>query len=230
VPNISVPIHTVRCGHINVPITLRYHPANVKMATHPSWVGTGWDLESGGVITRTVKWLPDEFYGGPKIMGAGAAQYYPEPVSNPPTSGAQTIYNNNNWATQSSLDAYFSGSGTLTDVCADEFTFNVMGHSGKFYYTPSGWQVVSDENILVQVNQTPLLTSQQVVNTVSNEFVNFPTRWFPNTNLGSSYDVEDATYVFTGFVLTMPDGTKYYFGGVDGNQHGVGIEFYTAYS
>ena len=230
VPNISIPLHTVHYGNINVPITLRYHPASVKMAMHPGWVGTGWDLESGGVITRTVKWLPDEFYGSPQIMRNGAAQYYPEPISNPPTSGAQIIYNDNSWSTRAGLATYFQNQGVYTDVNADEFSFSFMGHSGKFYYTPSGWQVVSDENIQVQVNQTPLLTSQQVVNTVTNEFAAYPTRWWPSTGfVGDTYDPTYATYVFTGFVLTMPDGTKYYFGGVDANGNGVGIEFYTAY-
>ncbi|MEP6750840.1 MAG: hypothetical protein ABJB86_24105, partial [Bacteroidota bacterium] len=62
IPNISIPIHTVHCGRIDVPIGLRYHPGGVKIAQHPGWVGMGWDLQSIGSITRKINWLPDEYY------------------------------------------------------------------------------------------------------------------------------------------------------------------------
>jgi YD repeat-containing protein len=230
VPNISVPIHTVHYGNINVPISLRYHPASLRLSAHPSWVGTGWDLESGGAITRSVRGYPDEFYGSAQVLRNQQASYYPWPVSNPPTSGAQVVYNGSSWSTLAGLKTYFTGNDIFTDVCADEFSFSFMGHSGKFYYTPSGWQVVSDENIQVQLNQTPLLTSNAVVSTITNEFSAYPTRFFPSSGIsGINLDPAWATYVFTGFVLTVPDGTKYYFGGVNAGGNGIGIEFYTQY-
>ena len=230
VPDISVPLHTLHYGNINVPIELRYHPASVKMPSHPGWVGTGWDLEAGGVITRVVRNLPDEFYGSTAIMNNSVSTYCPYPIANPPTSGAQNVYNGSSWSTAAGLKTYFTSNGVFTDNCADEFSFTFMGHSGKFYYTPSGWQVASDENIQVQLNQTPLLTSSAVVSSVTNEFSAYPTRFFPTTAItGSPYDVTNATYVFSGFVLTVADGTKYYFGGVDANGNSIGVEYYTLY-
>jgi hypothetical protein len=41
VPDISVPLHTVSYGKINVPISLRYHPGSLRLQQHPGWVGQG---------------------------------------------------------------------------------------------------------------------------------------------------------------------------------------------
>ena len=230
-PNISIPIHTLHYGSISVPIGLRYHPGAVQVKQHPGWVGLGWDLESGGAITRVVRGVPDEFYGTQVNEGA-QSDYYPVPgfTASP---GAQQINTNEYWYEPVNLTTYFtaqSGGGFNTDVSADEFSFNVMGHTGKFYYegTTSGWQVASDEAIQVQLNPTPFISGTNVVATVTDEYTTATGNGhlWPNV---TNTPTEVATQVFSGFILTVPDGTKYYFGGVNANGAGVGIEFYTVY-
>lgn len=49
--NISIPIYTLSSRHLNVPITLSYHPTGIKVSEEASWVGLGWDLIAGGRIT-----------------------------------------------------------------------------------------------------------------------------------------------------------------------------------
>jgi hypothetical protein len=61
-PNISIPIHTLTYGKIQVPIALRYHPSSVRPAQQPGWVGLGWDLQCTGSISRKVRGHPDEEY------------------------------------------------------------------------------------------------------------------------------------------------------------------------
>jgi hypothetical protein len=60
IPDISIPIHTIRLKEIEIPITLRYHLASVKPDATPGWTGLGWALEAGGSITRIINGKKDE--------------------------------------------------------------------------------------------------------------------------------------------------------------------------
>jgi hypothetical protein len=51
VPDISIPLLTVNSGNLSIPITLSYHANGVAPDVHPGWVGLGWSLFSGGMIT-----------------------------------------------------------------------------------------------------------------------------------------------------------------------------------
>ena len=48
--DISIPIHTVSCRDLRIPITLHYGGRGIKVAEEASWVGLGWDLSVGGCI------------------------------------------------------------------------------------------------------------------------------------------------------------------------------------
>lgn len=55
VPNISIPVYRLKDGSANLDISLRYHAAGIRVSEQASWVGLGWNLDVGGVITRNVK-------------------------------------------------------------------------------------------------------------------------------------------------------------------------------
>jgi hypothetical protein len=175
-PTVEIPLYTVEEGKIKVPISLSYHASGVRVNQHPGWVGLNWTLNAGGSITRILHGGVDE---GPNDRG-----YYSRSNS----------LNKEDWNTlagvtstlQEKLDAplpvYF-------DTEPDEFTFNFLGYSGKFYRSHLGaWKVVSDQSF--RVEDTGLL------NTPS------------NMNAGL-----DAWPTFGGFVITTDDGMKFYFGG-----------------
>ena len=64
IPNISIPLYEIVSGSIKVPISLSYHAGGIKVAQEASWVGLGWALNAGGVITRSIRgW--DDFGGNP---------------------------------------------------------------------------------------------------------------------------------------------------------------------
>ena len=64
VPNISIPLYEIQEGDIKLPISLSYHASGIKVEEVASNVGLGWSLNAGGVITRTVRGLPDDDIAG----------------------------------------------------------------------------------------------------------------------------------------------------------------------
>ncbi|MFY0602123.1 MAG: RHS repeat protein [Cyclobacteriaceae bacterium] len=49
-PDVNVPLYNISAGGINIPITLRYKGAGIKVSEEATWVGLGWDLTVGGKI------------------------------------------------------------------------------------------------------------------------------------------------------------------------------------
>ena len=85
-PDISIPVHTMSYGNIKLPLTMRYHSSSVKPGQQPGWVGSGWDLESFGTISRQIKGSADEDYGSDDVSG-NYRSYYAYPSSSSQASG-----------------------------------------------------------------------------------------------------------------------------------------------
>ncbi|MCK9398521.1 MAG: hypothetical protein M0Q51_00820 [Bacteroidales bacterium] len=64
IPNISIPILDLSEGGIDVSVSLSYHAGGIRVQDEATWVGLGWSLNAGGVITRTMRGLPDDHYNG----------------------------------------------------------------------------------------------------------------------------------------------------------------------
>jgi len=140
IPNISVPIHTIKSGSIELPITLNYHASGIKVAQEASWVGLGWSLNAGGLITRQVR-DKDDFDTKGYI---GVPDNTPDPIS--PYSGQQ------NWEYYNFVD------GTGFDTEPDYFYYNFMGLSGKLLFEKQSGNIVkaisvSDNNIDFSYNK-----------------------------------------------------------------------------
>jgi len=58
-PNVSVPVYEIKTKNFDIPITLSYNYNGFKPAEVASFVGLGWSVSGGGVITRMVKSLVD---------------------------------------------------------------------------------------------------------------------------------------------------------------------------
>ncbi|MEO0337795.1 MAG: DUF6443 domain-containing protein [Bacteroidota bacterium] len=114
VPNISVPIYSAQEGPLSLPISLNYHSSGIRVAETASWVGMGWNLSAGGMVSRTIRGIADEGGGG----YLSQADNLVDPLG---TSNGAT-------RTQQFFDAT---SGQL-DTEPDLFNFSFPGGSGKF--------------------------------------------------------------------------------------------------
>ncbi len=160
VPSTSIPIYTVQEGPLSLPISLDYHSNGIKVAETASWVGLGWNLSAGGMISRTVLSHPDEVGATGYWTNGKNLNMSPAELTDIAFPDSANQVNKNDWDTE-----------------PDIFHFSVPGYSGKFYFD-------KDNNCQFVPKQDMKLTRSGL---------------------------------FNGFTLTVPDGTKYYFGTADGS-------------
>lgn len=60
--SISIPLLNYGVGKLSSSVSLSYTTSGIKVDQVASWVGMGWNLNAGGVITRTVRGSADEQY------------------------------------------------------------------------------------------------------------------------------------------------------------------------
>jgi hypothetical protein len=120
--NLSIPLYEINVGSLKVPVSLGYANTGLRIEDIPSWVGLGWNLRAGGLITRTVKGLPDDA-GTEGIM----SQY----------SRIASCINNTISPTQR-YQFYREIVNGEVDTQFDLYTFDILGRSGKFYINKDG--------------------------------------------------------------------------------------------
>ncbi|WDF61881.1 hypothetical protein PQ462_10935 [Flavobacterium sp. KACC 22758] len=116
IPTISYPLLSIKNNDIEVPISVSYHAAGIKVNEVPSWAGTGWTLNSGGVISRVIAGMPDDVDNG--FIGLNQK--------------GKLV--NQNW------DAVYirSANNRVVDTEPDIFYFNFLNFQGKFVFTADG--------------------------------------------------------------------------------------------
>ncbi|MTK53885.1 hypothetical protein [Paludibacter sp.] len=147
VGNLPVSLHTGKVN-IDIPlsmgidnkaqnISLSYNTSGVIPDSHPGWVGLNWTLNVGGVITRVLKFIPDEL--------ENVGSYYSSGYTN---SNSLTNLDN----TPGTGSNCWNGLCTTADGAPDEFYFNVDGLNGKFFINASGkFQVQSNPNYKIEI-------------------------------------------------------------------------------
>lgn len=148
--NVSIPLYTMNVKGIEMPININYDTRGVQMNTLPGWTGENWTLETGGVIVRSVKGRADELIFPTRIIEAARRNsgnlHFPIPESYFQCHDTINTYFNNENLTADSLFSHILFSSF--DLEPDLFTFNFMGHVGKFYLGNDGqWKVDCEENI-----------------------------------------------------------------------------------
>jgi hypothetical protein len=161
--DITVPIYTIKAKGISVPISLDYHTGGVKLKEEASWVGLGWALNAGGMISRTIMNYDDFGTQGypyfttviPQLAGDMTVSQ-PAQASDMPDYGFYYFdffcnYDvNTTQGTENFWWAFESG-GTQYDMEPDIFSYNFPGHSGKFILTRAGQVVLQkQDNIVIQ--------------------------------------------------------------------------------
>lgn len=167
IPQISIPIYTASAGPLSLPISLSYHASGLKVQEPASWVGAGWALNAGGVITRTVIGTPDER----RTNNAGTAE-----------KGHFSDYGYNNYLAGNVVEDWQPFAEGRRDGEPDLFFFNFGSYSGKFYFRD---------------DRTPVTVPEA-------DFKIEP------------YYTEVSNTSIQSFIITTPDGVKYYFGNTPG--------------
>lgn len=145
---INIPIYTVELPGLTLPISLSYHPSGIKVNDIASMVGIGWSLNAGGVITRSVRGLPDSKFGSSGIKDE-------EFISSLGPNGK------NEETKFETLEGYYNGElrGTY-DYESDVYYYNMGEVSGSFRFDIKGRLV-----------QTPLSNNRIEYDSNKDQFV-----------------------------------------------------------
>ncbi|MDX2072150.1 MAG: DUF6443 domain-containing protein [Haliscomenobacter sp.] len=114
--SVSIPLYSIQGKELKESIALSYDGSGNKVANLPTWVGLGWTLANGGVITRSMNGMPDlnsNYY-------SKADQIKPET-----TVGYTDQFQEN--------DYLYSVAGRTVETEPDVYYFNFGGYSGRFY-------------------------------------------------------------------------------------------------
>ena len=119
IPDISIPLYTITCGNINVPITLSYHASGIQASQESTRVGLGWSLNAGGMIGRTI------------ICGDDLGEH-----SYPPYHAGYLQMPNIRTLNDITTD-YCMGGDLIADSEPDLFFFSLPHGGGKFMFSKS---------------------------------------------------------------------------------------------
>ena len=127
-PDISIPIYTKKINRdLALPLALRYSTLGLRIQERSGWVGTGWSLEAGGTISRTVRGgVADEQVHTNEIPGTGILQ-------NP----AFWDYQQGSLSDSEKKEFLWNANGTKSqkyDSQPDLFQFSMLGMSGRFAF------------------------------------------------------------------------------------------------
>ena len=114
VPNVSIPIYTIRLDDFELPISIDYHNSGIRVQDISTPVGIGWLLNAGGCISRTIMGTDDnhsqmELYGVKDINSKVSDGRY----------GDVSFWE-------------MTAKGEGTDLLADRYDYNFCNHSGIF--------------------------------------------------------------------------------------------------
>jgi hypothetical protein len=187
VPSVGIPIHTIQQGSISLPISLNYHAGGVKVGEPASWVGLGWSLSAGGMISRTVQGKADE-RGNSGYFNTGHQLGSTTSTIN----GVSTECINGITIGGINYDGNATNGGLSSgqfDGEPDIFSFSIGGYSGKFYIDAKNTNLGETKGKVILV---------------------------PMQDVRIEYDVlagggEKCLYKFT---ITTPNGVKYEFGDI----------------
>ncbi len=143
--DVNVPLFSDEENGIPLSIDLNYDSGGVRVNELPSWIGQNWNMNAGGVITRTQKGTAvDEYINLVPSTNSGKGYYYNLGKLNVP-----------NWTDTNYLTDVSTNETLKNDLEPDIFNFNFMGITGKFFLMSDGtWKVQSSKNIKVIINMS----------------------------------------------------------------------------
>lgn len=217
--NISVPIYSVEDRDLKIPISIFYNTRNLKVNSNASFVGTGWSLDQGGIITRIVKDIPDDanFTIHPPIYGSGSnggASFIQGWLNNDLRAGSRVEDFPNSDRYSSSFDSnsplhvgnilgyYVYWDLKVRDLEPDVYHFSAGGESFSFIFNEDGVpKILGLKDYKIEYNKKNL--------GIFTYNVSFPGK--PVVYDGITAILTEIRDIITDFIITSPQGYKYYF-------------------
>lgn len=138
IPKIQFPFQTLINEDVFVPISLNYHSMGVKVEEEASWVGLGWNLSTGGMITRIVRGKND--FGIVEEDLKQTARGYPFEHIKPCYDDCEE---------NETAEFHEKVCNGEIDTDPDLFFFDILGMKGKFFLEPDHNE--SDEFITINI-------------------------------------------------------------------------------
>ena len=158
-PEISIPLHTLNYRGFSLPISLNYDGSGVRVNDMPGWVGSGWSLNAGGVITRSVRGTIDEKHSKQLYLNRETLaehrkvkNYDPNYFSNYEVEYGDYFgrYQNVSHPRGFTFDDDAAIANGDLDRCSDVYYFNFLNYSGCFFLNENkDWIVKSESNLEV---------------------------------------------------------------------------------
>jgi YD repeat-containing protein len=167
-PNINVPIYEIKTPRLSVPISLNYYASGIKVDDQASWVGLGWSLSAGGVITRTIRGRDDL-----------NSFVYPQYVANLPLADTLTL---SDWDYENNVSL------GRNDVEPDYFFYNFLNYSGKYIFGQNAQPLIINYNQPIQIQYDTLSQSFTLLDPKGNQFL------FASTENAQSYSTSAGDY------------------------------------
>ncbi|GCC52387.1 hypothetical protein SanaruYs_26240 [Chryseotalea sanaruensis] len=182
--NVSIPIFTVAGNDLSLPITLTYNYSGFKPSQEASWIGLGWSLQAGGVITRTI---------GDKVDGhLGAAGDYTDEIFN--------LATDNTWLKNAYQNAMY-------DTQPDIYSFNFGSYSGKFIKYKDKFYVTPFQKLKITGNTGANGFTIITEDGVKYEFGSAETT-VPKNSFGAPYTLPVYNSAWYLTKITNPSGTE----------------------
>lgn len=200
-PAVGIPVYTIKCGTLTVPISLSYNNNGFFPLQDAGWVGLGWNLNAGGVITRNIEGTAD----GSLPSGHNYGEYsLSDSVSGPNyDSFLRRAYNFENGYTN-----------TTVDVAPDIFDAEFNGIGGQFFWVNgTAYQVSYNKQLSIS---WPGYTSNIVITTADGTQYTFGAREKTTDKyyigLDSSIQSYTSAWFLTQMVSVQGDTIKFNYG------------------
>lgn len=148
-PQISVPLVDIVDGPLKLPLSLSYNASGNRVEDMASWVGLGWALNAGGVITRAARGAADDQQ--PSSLNTGLVNFFD--VSRAFTYDQLANASSNALDGSAETQLLVRAAKGCADVQPDVFYFNFNGYTGQFSFDWNRQLIISSTKD-VQVEPT----------------------------------------------------------------------------
>ncbi len=188
-PQIGIPLYNLKGNSLSLPIQLSYNAGGFNPQDVAGWAGYEWNLNAGGVITRSV-------VGNPDI----ASNYFKSPSPLVVPSGPDLIAYNDY------LENLRKG---YLEAQPDMYYFNFGNFSGKFMIQPDGTVMMLEKNNLLIthcINSCSPETSSITITDPSGTIYNFTSVEISTTttdDASTDVPVWQGTYASSWFLTSI---------------------------